>query len=55
MSITVQINDHERVTINADPKNVTTENGSLVIRRDNVIVARFRRFIAWWSDDNSSA
>lgn len=55
MSITVQINDHERVTINADPKNVKTENGSLVIRRDNVIVARFRRHIAWWSDDNSSA
>ena len=55
VTITVQINDHERVTINADPKNVKTENGSLVIRRDNVIVARFRRFIAWWSDDNSGA
>ena len=56
MSITVQINDHERVTINADPKNVKTESGNLTIRRsDGTVIARFRRHIAWWSDDNSSA
>ena len=56
MSITVQINDHERVNINADPKNVKTENGNLTIRRsDGTVIARFRRHIAWWSDDNSSA
>ena len=56
MSVTIQINDHERVNINADPKNVTTENGNLTIRRsDGTVIARFRRHIAWWSDDNSSA
>lgn len=56
VTITVQINDHERVTINADPKNVKTENGNLTIRRsDGTVIARFRRHIAWWSDDNSSA
>ena len=56
MSVTVQINDHERVTINADPKNVKTENGNLTIRRsDGTVIARFRRHIAWWSDDSNSS
>lgn len=56
MAITVQINDQERVTINADPKSVKTENGNLTIRRsDGTVIARFRRHIAWWSDENSSA
>lgn len=56
VTITVQINDHERVNINADPKNVKTENGNLTIRRsDGTVIARFRRHIAWWSGDNSSA
>lgn len=49
MSIVVQINDTERVTIDAEPEHVTTENGSLVIRRNGVIVARFRRHLAWWA------
>lgn len=47
--ITVLLNDNgEKVTLDAEPKNVTTENGSLIVRRDKQIIARFRRHIAWW-------
>lgn len=55
MAITVQINDTERVNINADPKNVKTENGNLAIRRsDGTVIARFRRHVAWWSSDTDA-
>ena len=46
--ITVQISDTEKVRIDADPKDVSIENSALVIRRDKVIIARFRRHVAWW-------
>lgn len=47
--ITVLLNDTgEKVTLNAEPQNVTTENGTLIVRRDNQVIARFRRHIAWW-------
>ncbi|MGP5593871.1 hypothetical protein [Brachybacterium alimentarium] len=48
MSITVQINDTERVIVDAEPKGVTIENSALIVRRDGQIIARFRRHTAWW-------
>lgn len=46
--ITVLLNDNgERVTLNADPKDVSIESSALVIRRDKVIIARFRRHLCW--------
>lgn len=49
MSITVLLNDSgEKVTVDADPGNVTIESNALVIRRDKKIIARFRRHTAWW-------
>ena len=47
--ITVLLSDSgETVTLNADPKGVTAESGALIVRRDNQIIARFRRHTAWW-------
>lgn len=46
--ITVQINESEKVTLNAEPENVSIESNALVIRRDKQVIARFRRHIAWW-------
>lgn len=56
MSITVQINDTERVIIDADPKDVSIENSALVIRRDKTIIARFRRHLCWYeaTDDTDT-
>ena len=49
MAITVLLNTAgEKVTLNAEPKDVTTESGTLIVRRDRQIIARFRRHIAWF-------
>lgn len=54
--ITVQINDHEKVTLNAEPEDVSIEGNALVIRRDKQVIARFRRHIAWFAaaDNNTT-
>lgn len=53
--ITVLLNDSgERVTLNADPKDVSIENSALVIRRDKVIIARFRRHVAWYESADTT-
>jgi hypothetical protein len=45
--ITIRLHDGETVTLDADPKDVTSESSALVIRRGGIIIGRFRRCIAW--------
>lgn len=45
--ITIRLHDGDTVTLNADPKDVTTENSTLIIRRDGITIGKFRRYIAW--------
>lgn len=54
--ITVLLNDSgEKVTVNAEPSNVTIETGALIARRDRQVIARFRRHLAWWETPQSEA
>lgn len=46
--ITILLADSERVTLNAEPAGVSTEGGALVVRRGREVIARFRRYTAWW-------
>lgn len=53
--ITVLLNDAgDKVTLDAEPQDVTIENGSLIIRRDKHIVGRFRRHVAWWEQPTNN-
>ena len=53
--ITVLLNDNgETVTLNASPNDATIENGTLIIRRDKQVIARFRRHVAWWESPTST-
>ena len=52
--ITVLLADSERVTLDAEPKDVSAESGALIVRRDNQIIARFRRYTAWWETTPST-
>ena len=46
--ITILLADSERVTLDAEPGGVSTEGGALVVRRGREVIARFRRYTAWW-------
>lgn len=54
--ITVLLANGETITLNAEPKDVTTEGGTLIIRRDRQIIAKFRRHIGWFeaADDDTT-
>ena len=52
--ITVQTSDSEKVRIDAEPENVSIESNALVIRRDKVIIARFRRHVAWYESTDTT-
>lgn len=46
--IVIRLNDEgNRVVVNAEAKDVSVENSSLIIRRDRTIIARYRRWIGW--------
>ena len=52
--ITILLADSERVTLDAEPGGVSTEGGALVVRRGREVIARFRRYTAWWETTPST-
>ena len=45
--IAVLLPDGGTVQVDADVASVVTEGGTLILRRGNTVVARFRRFTGW--------
>lgn len=45
--IRVMLHDGESVTLNAAPKDMSTGNGTLTVRRDGSVIASFRRSLGW--------
>ena len=46
--------DLDSITLDAEPGGVSTEGGALVVRRGREVIARFRRYTAWWETTPST-